>query len=103
MGRHLMEVRTQEEFDKAVQLVAQTENGKFWLGGNDMDQEGVWVWDSNRERMDMARFWNNHEPNDSRGSEDCLQMSELHREDLNVLGFNDIGCSAHLQYVCVLY
>ena len=102
-GRHLMEVRTQEEFDKAVQLVAQTENGMFWIGGSDLQQEGVWVWDSNRERMDMDEFWNDNEPNNHDHGEDCLQMSGHHYEDVHVFGFNDIRCSAHLPYVCVLY
>ena len=90
MGRRLTEVRTQEDYDRAVQL-QQVLGNSFWLGGSDIEEEGVWVWDSNHEVMDMNRFWHSGEP--SAHFEDCVIMWAP-------FGFCDLTCSDSLPYVC---
>ena len=94
---HLMEVRTQEEYDRA--LGHWDKVGNFWLGGNDIEQEGVWIWISNGERMSMDRFWAtssdnpaHDNPNNSQGSEHCLEMWGI--------GFNDVICSEPKVFIC---
>ena len=56
-----MEVRTQDEFDRARQV--SQEIGRFWLGGSDIQQGGVWIWESNGERINRNQFWSTNEPN----------------------------------------
>ena len=91
MGRRLMEVRTQEDYERALQLFQELGNYPFWLGGNDIEEEGVWVWDSNDEVIDMNRFWYSGEPSDN--SEDCIMMWAP-------IGFCDYTCSESLPYIC---
>ena len=39
-----MEPRTQQQYDEMLRL--RNEQGiKVWLGGNDIDVEGEWVWE----------------------------------------------------------
>ena len=56
-----MEVRTQDEFDRARQVGQ--EIGRFHLGGSDIQQEGVWIWESNGDQINMDQFWSTNEPN----------------------------------------
>ena len=51
-----MEAKTQLQFDAVVQMRS-TAGSIFWVGGNDIEEEGVWVWNSNGEAIDMSRFW----------------------------------------------
>ena len=46
LNGRLMEVRTQEEFERAMRF--RRENGNnIWLGGSDREVEGEWRWESN--------------------------------------------------------
>ena len=87
-----MEVRTQEEFDRAKRL--RREFGfYFWLGGSDREVEGEWRWESNDERIDMNKFWISGQPNS--GDQDCLFMGWSG-------GFEDYYCSHRNPFVCEL-
>ena len=92
-----MEVRTQEEYDRA--LGHWDKVGNFWLGGNDIEEEGVWIWISNGERMNMDRYWatssenpDHDNSNHDQGSEHCLEMWGI--------GFNDVICSEAKVFIC---
>ena len=50
-----MEVKTQAHYDKAVQFYHET-GFEFWLGASYLRDEEVWVWDSNRDVMNMNEF-----------------------------------------------
>ena len=76
MGARLMEIRTQEEYDSAVGF-SQEFSAYFWLGGSDLQVDGNWVWESNREGVDMNEFWYSGMPRD--------------RNDLNCLGMDSFG------------
>ena len=89
---HLMEVRTQEEYDRALGIW--DEVGNFWLGGNDIEEEGVWVWNSNGEVIDMSRFWLAGRPYAGETGRNCLMMA-------SDTGFEDYNCAASsYSYVC---
>ena len=92
LGGHLMEVRTQEQYDDAVRIEAEIDT-RFWLGGCDVDEEGSFVWASDGERVD-SEFWADGEPNNDDGEEDCIEMLAI--------GFNDNSCSAGRPFVCVI-
>ena len=61
LNGRLMEVRTQEEFDRAVNYSKELRSD-FWLGGSDREVEGEWRWESNAERIDMNKFWGSGQP-----------------------------------------
>ena len=93
-----MEVRSQEQFEEATQF--RLEFGRhIWLGGSDSQEEGVWVWDSNQEGMNMEQFWGSGEPSNYGGYEDCLQIvEELASNDHIYL--NDILCGEQMPSIC---
>ena len=49
-----MEIRTQDENDRAHVLFG---DSPFWLGANDIQDEGHWVWASNQEEVNLNEFW----------------------------------------------
>ena len=88
-----MEVRSQEEFDRALQF--SNETGRFWLGGSDIHLEGVWIWDSNGDEIIRDMFWEYGQPssiNNGGSSENCLEMT--------LFGFNDLSCNVLRPFAC---
>ena len=64
---------------------------RIWLGGNDKDYEGLWVW------TDCSFFgftsWASGEPNNV-GNEDCIEMWKDWTKSLRGEGmWNDVPCS----------
>ena len=91
LGRHLIEVKTDEAYAGAL-LIKQNIDGDFWLGGNDIRQEGTWVWDSNGDSIE-DNYWKN-DNHRSKGNEDCLVMKK--DDEL----FHDRRCSDEYPFVC---
>ena len=71
-GSRLIEMKSQEEFDRTVQI--SDEIGEFWLGGSDIQQEGVWVWNSNNEQINMNQFWYRASEPDGGTDQNCLMF-----------------------------
>jgi hypothetical protein len=82
-----------------------TERARFhrrapaWMGLNDEDREGTWVWDAGGD-LGSYRPWQSGEPNDGGECWGC-------EENCGALGFfagadtwNDFGCYEDLAYVC---
>lgn len=67
MGRDLASAYSQEENDFVRELI----ESSSWMGFNDTDLEGTWVW-SGGSSVDYTN-WNLGEPNDLRG-EDCGEI-----------------------------
>ena len=88
-----MEVRTQEEFDRAKQFLREIGYFWFWLGGSDREVEGEWRWESNDELIDMNKFWGSGQPDSYAGDQDCLFF--MWRD-----GFGDLDCSRLRQFAC---
>ena len=93
MGRSLLEFRSEDEHDKAIQLASELGHG-FWVGGNDFEEEGVWVWNRNGEEIETDQLWAPNEPNGG-AQENCLEIYQG--------GINDLACEDVRRYVCVLY
>ena len=86
-----MELGTQEKFDKALQIA--NENGVgFYLGGSDIREEGVFVWESNRRPVNPD-FWDEGRP-DVNVEKDCL----LFYRPENLV--DDTHCTNKRAYVC---
>ena len=56
----------------------------MWLGANDMDQEGQFVWKSSQTPMNYTN-WSSGNPDDA-GNEGCVHMW------LGVGEWNDVNC-----------
>ena len=89
----LTEPRSEPEYNDAVRLWLAIGEDLYWLGGNDLDEEGTWVWASDGEAV-PDEIWPPGEPNNHLDREDCMIMvgTELH----------DYSCAAvlPLPYVC---
>ncbi|XP_013416324.1 perlucin [Lingula anatina] len=66
----------------------------WWLGGNDMAQEGRWVWVGTKSVMTYTN-WYPDQPDDSGGREDCLHLWQnyAHR-------WNDEWCGFAKNFIC---
>ena len=73
-GGLLLEVRTQDEFDRAAQLQLQAGIDFMWLGGKYDDARDEWVWSSNSEAIDLNVPWMSDVVQEGYGR--CLEMHQ---------------------------
>ena len=71
-GGLLLEVRTQDEFDRAAQLQLQAGIDFMWLGGKYDGTRDEWVWISNSEPIDLNVPWMSSVVQEGYGR--CLEM-----------------------------
>ena len=91
IGARLMEIRTQEEYETALQF--EEELRSFWLGGSDLQGEGNWVWDSNDEEINLNVFWESGSPFEFKElNYNCIAMQSD--------GMEDLRCSRTRPTVC---
>jgi hypothetical protein len=71
------------------------QNGEdFWIGVNDIDIEGDWVWESDKSKL-LFSDWHDGEPNHYNNG-DCCQIKWY-----NLLyRWNDEPCHASFLYIC---
>jgi hypothetical protein len=72
-------------------FVSKLSSSTFWIGLNDISQEGVFVWESGFTTAYLN--WNTQEPNNLH-NEDCV-----HKIASSTL-WNDLSCTRRLGYVC---
>lgn len=82
----------QDNFDVTM-LAKSLSYRKWFIGLNDRDNEGEFVWLDGSEPLFTA--WNPGEPNDFGAGEDC---AELHPYTAG--GWNDVGCTRSRRFVC---
>ena len=51
-----MDIYSQEDYDRAERY-RQDHMGRFWLGANDLQTQGSWVWESSQEEVSLNEFW----------------------------------------------
>ena len=93
LGGHLVEIESQEEHDLIVKTTADLGwvevKLNFWLGLNDIEKEGAWVWEhSGGPMMDGYTNWIPGEPNNM-NNEDCAAAGKGYL-------WNDIYCDKKL-------
>ena len=112
IGGYLASVKT---WDKLQLLTtAMGNNNSFWVGLDDMDEEGTFVWREDGEvafkanatftaaemaESVMGGLWDHpREPNNYAGNEDCIQVK--YSETSNSLKLNDYKCHTRNKYIC---
>ena len=87
-----MEVKTQEQYEKAQQFFSDV-GLLFWLGATDQRNDGVWMWHSSGEFVSLEAFWAPSKPSQDGGDHHCMIMTDS--------GFADVSCSTTtLAYSC---
>ena len=64
----------------------------YWVGGNDRDVEGTFVWASDNSTLGFVN-WNPGQPNNLNSNEDCLYLCGDKR-------WNDGNCDRYFPYIC---
>ncbi|KAL2080387.1 hypothetical protein ACEWY4_024180 [Coilia grayii] len=83
------------------------EEDKFWIGLNDIDKEGEWLWVDNTP-LSGPTFWINSEPDDWQGQkedqypdgEDCVRIGEKRFDSAKPNGWVDTSCHRMMKFIC---
>jgi len=70
----------------------------FWLGGNDISQEGKWIWEHDQTTIAFDDLWAPNEPNNNfrkNEDQDCLSISRWCNWK-----FDDLFCSRKCHFLC---
>ncbi|XP_041635793.1 type-2 ice-structuring protein-like [Cheilinus undulatus] len=97
LGGHLASVHSLWEYKQIQAFVKKRNcrNPEVWLGGNDIQKEGVWRWSDGS--CFNFRKWCCGEPNNGAGSnQDCLQMNYSGHKC-----WDDLWCHHRIPSVCV--
>ena len=94
VGGYLAEVDTAEEND-FLRTMAHERNIELWIGGSDLDKEGLWQWSYSKENVSSAfNGWGPGEPNGGI-RENCIHMYSIKKYK-----WNDVSCSNKYAYLC---
>ena len=87
----LITVKNQEE---NVYIQHRLNGDKGWIGFNDRDTEGTFVWAGNQSSN--FTYWAPHQPNDFKLNEDCVHtLGVAHK-----FTWNDVNCRSCHNYTC---
>ncbi|XP_013402517.1 perlucin-like [Lingula anatina] len=96
ISSHLARITSQSENNMIVSYVRNyfSVNFSWWLGGNDMAQEGRWVWVGTNSVLSYTN-WYPGEPSNNEGIEHCLELRSVitHR-------WNDAPCGHAKNFIC---
>ncbi len=100
-GYHLNRIGDDAENQWADETADTYSTGKWWMGYNDLDEEGTWVWEDGSSIT--YSNWHAGEPNNVGGSpgdgynegEDCGQFNRW--DDLT---WNDEPCDLQFNFIC---
>lgn len=87
----LITIKNQEE---NVYIQHRLNGDKGWIGFNDRDTEGTFVWAGNQSSN--FTYWAPHQPNDFKLNEDCVHtLGVAHK-----FTWNDVNCRSCHNYTC---
>jgi hypothetical protein len=96
---HLATITTAAELEWVDAAIEDdvVDNERVWIGGNDNDNEGTFVWNNGEEWTDVG--WLGGQPNNGNGSgENCVEIHT--RKQPYTDGLNDRDCSVAHAYLC---
>ena len=88
-GGHLTSIHSAEEnlFVTSLQPKDSARDSGIWIGGNDIDTEGIWEWTDGSTWN--FQIWRYGEPNAAFINEDCAD-----------LGGSDAPCNREMAFIC---
>ncbi|KAL4229838.1 hypothetical protein ACF0H5_010230 [Mactra antiquata] len=92
MGARLVEVNSKMVNDLLTNIRKAANVFDIWLGGSDIETEGIWKWESSKQHFSFTN-WGNDQP-DNWYTEDCLHNSG----DSGL--WNDVRCTTSYRYIC---
>lgn len=92
IGAELVAISSQEENTFVAEQANARTDGKWWIGLNDRDTEGEYVWSSGAS-FDFEA-WNEGEPNNYDNDENCVEMYS------NTGLWNDVLCRNEQGFIC---
>ena len=97
-GTHLATIKSLAENNDVVDVISATNitSNYVWIGYNDIDNEGTWVWLGDTQN-DTFTNWGSGQPNGSVAGEDCAHIYA----DSGL--WNDQSCSLLIPFVCNAY
>lgn len=96
-GSKLVEIETKAENDFLTTSLQNFKTGEgYWTGGKDDVTEGLWVWISSGATFGFLD-WNQGEPNDHGGLEDCLELNKIRGRNKY---WNDNSCEKSFNFIC---
>ena len=87
-GADLVIITTRDEMDFVKSSFAVT-----WIGLSRHEHEDKWKW-VDGTFLDGDGFWQDGEPNNSDGEEDCVELSR------SATAWNDVPCKQRFPWVC---
>ena len=94
MGGILYEPRDQSVMKSVISLAKKANLGEFWIGIHDMDNEGTFVYESDKSKLSFTN-WNSGEPNNWGSGEDCAAVDGSGN-------WNDLPCADFQRsYICI--
>ena len=96
MGRKLPEPKSAEEDDEIVELAKSYNMDAFWIGVDDLAEEGVFKYESDESPVTYTD-WQPGMPDNYDNNEHCVQIYNYGNPEYH---WNDQDCSAVLPSVC---
>merc|ERR1719270_2039292 len=94
IGGILYEPRDQSVMKSVISLAKKANLGEFWIGIHDMDNEGTFIYDSDKSKLSFTN-WNSGEPNNWGSGEDCAAVDGSGN-------WNDLPCADFQRsYICI--
>ena len=91
LGGFLVTANTLDELTAAL-AVTSDPDGRYWIGGNDLETEGVFTWHSGERQTIDGTMWKVGHPDNNSGGQHCVEsyLREL----------NDRECYTNRIFVC---
>lgn len=66
----------------------------LWIGGNDLGEEGTFIWSSTGKRFEFSN-WSKGQPDNYKNNENCA-----HYYDITDYEWNDASCLFKMGFIC---
>ncbi|XP_035247102.1 macrophage mannose receptor 1 [Anguilla anguilla] len=91
---HLASFSSQEELSFLTAHMTHSS----WIGLNDIAVEGQYVWSDGTTVLPELLFWDDNQPDNWQGNEDCIQVRGV--DHINPGHLNDLFCTTNAPFIC---
>ena len=91
----MVSFQNKAEEDHVLALLPKNKD-HYWIGYNDMEKEGNFVWSDGSYYQPKYENWADGEPNDKDNNEDCTELVVASKNKK----WNDSDCAVKRKFVC---